>query len=74
MSIILVEKSDVCMAKYTSFPICNSENQVVCGNCNLSFKARDYIRLDIGKETRRYISNCPHCGKWNKMRIFNPNK
>lgn len=66
---LLIQKEDVCMAKYTSSQVLSYKNQIICGSCNLSFLTRDYIKYYIDKDRYRYISNCPHCGKWNKIKV-----
>jgi len=68
---ILIDPNNICLAKYVDVPIVSSTPRikigVVCGNCNLSFGTNNYM-LENGR--RRYIANCPHCGKWNKMNLF----
>lgn len=68
---IIIHPSDTCLAKYVSEPIVSFYSKpkinVVCGNCNLSFSSKRYMM----EMTRyRYVANCPHCGKWNKMNLF----
>jgi transcription elongation factor Elf1 len=67
---LVIDKADICMAKYISSPVMRLDNQVVCGSCNLSFTGKHYIKCYINKDKYRYISNCPHCGKWNKIKVI----
>lgn len=68
---ILIHPNDICLAKYVDKPIVSSTTktmiEIVCGNCYLSFSTNKYI---IETSRHRYIANCPHCGKWNKMNLF----
>lgn len=68
MSSVLVSNNDICIARYEGMHVSSSGNIVVCGNCNLSFNIKNYIKIYTSGGNSRYISNCPHCGKWNKMR------
>lgn len=66
---IIIHPNDTCLAKYVEDPIVSSRYRtkigVACGNCNLSYKTNRYML-----HNKRYIANCPHCGKWNKMNLF----
>ncbi len=68
---IFTHPSDTCLAKYVDASIVSLRPKtnigVVCGNCNLSFTTNNYI-LETSKY--RYLANCLHCGKWNKMNLF----
>lgn len=66
---LLIQKEDVCMAKYTSLPNLSYNNHIICGSCNLSFIGKNYIKYYTSKTKYRYISNCPQCGKWNKIKV-----
>lgn len=63
MSEIYVSANDMCLGK--KFALSNSEVGIICGNCNLTFKLNHLFKLVNDK---RHITNCPHCGKWNKLR------
>ncbi len=71
MTDILIYPNDVCLAKYINNPILSLETKMtvhaVCGNCYLSFSTDKYM---LETRRHRYVANCPHCGKWNKMNLF----
>jgi hypothetical protein len=66
---IIINSNDTCLAKHIDKPIVSlyprTKINVVCGNCNLTFATSDYI-----PDKNRYISNCPHCGKWNRLNLY----
>lgn len=68
---LIINPRDVCLAKYIDSPVVSlyprTKIGLVCGNCNLSFNTKKYI---INTNRYRYLANCPHCGKWNKINLF----
>lgn len=68
---IIIHPNDTCLAKYVDGPIVSLKYKtyvgIVCGNCNLSFGTCNYMTETA---RHRYVANCPHCGKWNKMNLF----
>jgi hypothetical protein len=68
---IIIHPNDTCLARYVDEPIVSLRAKtkigVVCGNCNLSFRTNRYM-LETARY--RYVANCPHCGKWNRMNLF----
>lgn len=68
---VIINSNDTCLAKYVDEPVVSLQYKtkvgIVCGNCNLSFSTRNYM---IETNRYRYMANCPHCGKWNRMNLF----
>jgi hypothetical protein len=69
MTKLIINSEDVCLAKYIDKPYISSwpliQVEVTCGSCNLTFATNNYI-----PDKNRYISNCPHCGKWNRLNLY----
>jgi hypothetical protein len=66
---LVISSDDTCLAKYIDKPIVSlyprTKINVVCGSCNLTFATNNYI-----PDKNRYISNCPQCGKWNRLNLY----
>lgn len=60
----------MCLAKYVEDPVTSLKPKlnigIVCGNCNLSFTTDKYCEIKSSTK-RRYVANCIHCGKWNRV-------